>query len=145
MPDTTDVTKMPTAGGGMNKPASGTYGEGAALERLRAAFPLGGGTGAPGAAPPQAPPMPVPAAGGGVSTPPTGLPAGLLAPTSQPDVPASTPLAAGPPPNPVAQAQTSAQRNLAIATALLDDPRTSEATKEWAQSIINALVEGSRQ
>jgi len=141
MADTTDVSKLPTDGPAVNSPASGAYGEGAALERLRAQLPGAPAAGASGPTP--ASPMPLPPTGGGVSNRSTGLPQGLFMPTQRPDVPVSTPLAA-PPVSPLANAQTSRQRNLAILTAILNDPRSSEVTKDFAQTTIDHLIQGSK-
>ena len=73
MADAPNIIEQQPAGGGVNSPESGTYGEGAALERLRGALPAmdasapqamatPGGTPGPG---PQAPQQP-PQAGGGL-------------------------------------------------------------------------------
>lgn len=140
--DTTDISKMPTDGPAVNAPASGTYGEGAALERLRQSFPVapaGGG----GQGPQPVPPMQQPPTGAGVSNAPTGLPPGLLLPTNQPNVPASTPLAA-PQPNPVAAAQTMRQKRLAVLDSIVASPTVSEATREWATHLRDLLIESSR-
>lgn len=143
-PDNFDVTKQPMPGGGVNKPASGSYGDKANLDRLAQSFPK---VDAPQSAGPGGmAPMPTPPSGGGVSSPPApGLPSGLLAPTTRPDVPVSTPLVSGPPPNPVLSASTSRQRNMAILDALVADPTVSEATREWARINLQNLIQGSRR
>lgn len=65
-------------------------------------------------------------------------------PTMQPDTPASTPLSA-PAPNPMELAATERQKNLVVLQALVDDPRTSSVTKEWAEEAIRQLIQGSRR
>lgn len=141
MTDTFDITQQPTAGGNTNAPASGTYGEKAALARLQQSFPAT----SPGAGPSVQPDGPAPMMSpspGQVSTAPAGLPAGLLAPTQRPDVPAFTPPSV-PGLNPVQSAQTDRQRNLAALDALVHDPNVSPLTREWAQNFIDKLISRS--
>lgn len=134
-----DINKMPLAGGNVNAPASGTYGEGAALERLKQSLPMAETGAAPSAADPTAP-MPTPPAGG-MSTPPTGgLPSPLLAPTQRPDVPVSTPLGAPTAPMPA----TGRQQRMAILDALANSPDVSDETREWASMMVKRLVDTSR-
>lgn len=126
---------------GINRPASGTYGEKAAQSRLEAALPGPIAPTGPGGQ--AAPAMPNPGMGQ-PSSAPAGLPPALLRPTDRPDVPASTPLAA-PPVNPVAAAQSGRQRRLAILDALSNDPKASDETRRWAQMQVKNLIDGSAQ
>ena len=140
--DTTDVTKMPLPGGNVNSPASGTYGEKAALERLKSQLPGVDAGAGPTASNPAAP-MPTPPAGAGISnSPPPGVPSGIMAPTSRPDVPVSTPLQQGPV-SPLAGAQTGNQQRLAILDSLANSPNVSDSTREWAQSLVQSLIKRS--
>lgn len=141
MADTTDVTQQTNAGGNVNTPASGTYGEAASLDRLKAALPTPPGAG-PGSSSGHPAPMPVPQPSG-IARPPQGLPQAMFAPTKRPDVPVSTPLPAAPV-NPMAAAQTQRQKNLALVDALVNDPSTSEGTRQWAQMVRDRLIQGSR-
>jgi len=140
MPDTTDISKLPA--GGVNAPASGSYGDAAALDRLKEAFGNIPGAG-PQAGPGQqsAAPMPTPAPSQIQSPPPAGLPPALLAPTQRPNVPVSTPLApAGPAmPGPVGPQQ----QRLAILDALAQNPAVSDTTRQWAELLRERLIQGS--
>lgn len=139
MADNFDVAAQTLPGGNVNQPASGTYGDVASLDKLKASFPQ----------PPTTPngslptkPMPQPQTGS-IPTPQAGgLPPGLLAPTDLPHVPSSTPLQ-GPPVAPVLNAQTDRQKRLAIIDSLLQDPNTAEVTREWAGHVKDALIHGS--
>lgn len=135
--DDPDVSQLPSDA--VNAPASGTYGETAALDRLKAQLP-GAATPQPGSGPGPTQPMPTPPMSGGMSTPPSGaLPASLMAPTTQPGTPLTTPLAM-PPQNPMLSAQSQRQRNLAKLDALMADPNTSDETKEWARNLVSHLI-----
>lgn len=123
------------------KPESGTYGEVAELDKLSQDIQPPGVPGSGGGAPPQ-PSAPAP----GMPTGPRPQPAAgtvpdiLLAPTKQPDVPASTPL--------VGQAQmpsavTGNQRRLAVLDALSRSEEVSDETREWAALVLQQLA--SRQ
>lgn len=136
MADTFDVTQQTNPGGNVNKPASGSYGDVANLDELKKALPQAPTT---PSGPLSTQPMPTPQTGS-IGTPPQGLPPGILAPTSRPDIPASTPMAA--PPS-AATPQSDRQRRLAIVDALLQAPNTSEVTREWAQHVKDALISGS--
>lgn len=132
---------------GVNKPDSGTYGEGAALQNLKQSLPTPGPT-APGG--PQAPPpiSPNPAQvappnpGGrpptGAAAPP-GIPSAVLGPTQQPNVPVSTPLGT-PQPNPVQSAVNAQQQRLALLDQLASNPQVSDDTRQWAQQVIKLLT-----
>lgn len=142
MADSFDIAKQTLPGGNTNKPASGTYGDQKNLDDLAASFPKApsqpGSVSGPGA------PMPLPPSGGGMSTAPSpGLPPELMGPTTRPNVPVGTPLAA-PPINPVQAAATARQKNLAILDALTNDPNVSVATREWARTAMENLIQGSR-
>lgn len=138
--DSTDVSKMPMpAGGNVNSPASGSYGEGAALERLKRDLPSTASP-APSAQNPTSP-MPTPPVGAGVSNAPSpGVPAAILAPTSRPDVPVSTPLN----PGALTPVQMSgAQRRIAILDTLANSPNVAESTREWAKLALEKAIAGS--
>ena len=141
MADTFDIAKQPSPAG-IGKPGSGSYGEGAALDRLKAQLPEV----APGAGPTadRPAPMPLPVPNQAPTSPP-GVPGALFDPTARPDVPVSTPLAGfgQAPVSPVAAAATQRQRNMAVLDALVSDPNVSEVTREWAQTLIDRMVKAS--
>lgn len=119
------IDQMP-AGGGVSTPASGTYGEGAATERLKATLP--------GMDPTQTQAQaPTPMTGGGPAPQQTapGLPRGLMAPTRQPDVPVSTPLA-----GPQVLVGSPPEQRMRLLEALVADPDVSEDTKEFATILL---------
>jgi hypothetical protein len=126
------IDKVPV-GGGVNTPASGAYGEGAALDRLKSALP--------GMDPAQSQATePLPMSGGGPppSEAPADLPKGLLAPTRQPGVPVSSPL-----PGPVPLIGSAPERRLKMLEALVSDPEVSADTKQWASTVL-AMVKRVR-
>jgi hypothetical protein len=129
-PGNPDVAQQIPAGGGQNKPASGTYGETAALDRLKSQLP-GEATDQPAAVTP--PPMP---SGPGVTPPSPGLPKALMAPVA-PGIPATTPLTqdVAPTVGPNAELVRTAQ-------ALLRAPTTSPTTREWARLLLARLGDG---
>jgi hypothetical protein len=134
-----DISKTPLPANPVNKPASGTYGEKAAVERLNAALPA---SPAVPAAPqgPTAPGMPSP--GGGLPPAPTGaVPDVLLSPTGMPDTPMSTPLGGVAPPP--LDSFTVKQRRLYALQALAANPEVSSETREWAKTVIKLAVQGS--
>lgn len=143
--DTTDISQQPSAG--LNRPASGDYGEGAALDRLKQSLPPTQGPSPAGGAQPPAistqPVGPTPTDRGGrpktAAAMPEGIPSVLAMPTARPGTPVSTPMAA-PPVNPVASAATPDQARLALLDALAHDPSANEQTREWAQHVIRALL-----
>jgi len=118
------------------KPASGTYGDVADLDRLKGQLDLPGTES--GSGPTQPAPAPPPGApqGQGVPPSPTGVPSVLMGPTSSPDVPASTPLSLGPTPTAV----NGAQARLKALDALSNNPQASEATREWAKLVLKRLA-----
>lgn len=138
MPDAPQVTQLPknpnTASPG------GTYGDKASADRLKQGM---------GMKPTQPPPEPPPisalpgAAKPQPSSGPFGLPPAITAPTNQPDVPVSTPLAQ--PSNPVADAGSSPQKRLAFLDMLARDPDVSDETREFAQLLISKLIEASKR
>lgn len=131
----------------MNAPTSGTYGEGADLERLKASLPAGavGGkpapapTGPPMSAEPPMPMSPNPVGRPPGAAPPPGVPAGLVMPTSRPDQPVSTPLSAAPAIGP--GAADPRQARVAILDALANDPAVSDETREWAGEVLRLLIQ----
>ena len=137
-PGQPDVLAQVPAGGGVNKPASGTYGEGAALERLKAQLPILP-QGDPQGGPAAPPPMPAPGMGGAPPPAPPGLPQALLAPSAHPGTPVSTPLQMPAPIPPSGREQAIlALQNMA------QDPAASEESREWAGAVLNKLIRASR-
>lgn len=134
MEATPDVLEQVPAGGGMNKPESGTYGEQTELAALQQALPA-----QPASPQPQMQPVPS-TTGGGVSAPPSGLPRGLTAPTTRPDVPASTPLGPPQPTDPYAGAVDARQRRLRLLDILSQSPDSSEEIREWASILKQKLI-----
>lgn len=147
MADLTDVSQMPMSGPQPNEPSSGTYGAKAQVDALKKAIgmPPPNSGGAPGGAPAGPPDMSTAPGGVKPSTPggPFGLPAAITNPTQQPNVPSTTPLAA-PPVNPVAGAQGQSQKNLALLDMLTRNPDVSDSTREWAQLVLNNVVQASK-
>lgn len=133
MNESPDVLAQVPAGGGMNKPTSGTYGEKTELAALQQELPI-----SPATPQPQVMPTP-PSAGGPKPTPPAGLPRGLLAPTSRPDVPVSTPLA-GPVTDPFAGAVDARQRRLRALDILSQHPDASPELREFASILKQKLI-----
>ena len=125
----------------VNQPASGTYGEGADLARLKAQLPA---TSAPIGSGPNTTPQPTPLSttpprppGGGGSSPIEGLPASLFTqPTTRPLEPGNV----MPDNMPQPSSMTGQQQRLMILDALANDPARSEETREWAQMMIRILV-----
>jgi hypothetical protein len=131
-----DVLAQVPAGGGVNKPASGTYGEKAELERLEAQLP-GSEPSAP--VPQEVSPLPGVPSGSAVPAPPSGLPRGLTLPSRRPDVPVSTPLQ-GPPADPYVGAVNARQRRLALLDMLSEHPEASPELQEWAEILKQKLI-----
>jgi len=134
-------------GGNVNKPASGTYGEGAALDRLKRALP--GVNAQPGQTPPQGPDPgrvaalppagkgPNGAPGGGAAgSPIPGIPAPIIRPSDRPNVPVSAqaPEVAGE----AIPTMVQAEGRLRVIAALQqsDDPDT----REWANLVMEMLT-----
>lgn len=122
------------------KPQSGTYGDGAALDRLKASLPGVESSSSPSVSnlPPVAGPTPGATAPQGAQ----GLPAGLTKPSMRPDVPVSTPLL-NPPQNPVAGAATAHQQRLLLLDQIAQSTTVSEETREWASTFRQKLIEAS--
>lgn len=136
-----DLEKQPM-GGGMNKPASGTYGEKVDLERLKQQLPS---SGQPAVAPPGGPrPMSQPSGPGPrpigrpMSGPP-GVPSPLMAPSTT-GTPVGTPLARGGPSG-IVSSQQGIQARIAILEQLSSSPEVSSATREWAKLVLEMLSE----
>lgn len=131
-----DVDRLPIPNP-VNKPASGTHGDKAELQRLEDSLP----DPTDEAAGPELPPIDptgvrnVRSNRNAPGLP--GVPRPLLAPTNRPNVPVNTPLRRGGGP---AQ-QTSAQRNLAIVDMLANSPDVSEDTREWARLMLTLLTQ----
>mgnify|MGYP003315848688 CR=1 FL=1 len=142
-----EIEKTPTANTSVNKPESGTYGEKADVAALKASLPpmappgaqgVGQGPG-PGALPTRG----VPQKEGRPKNGPSMIPQGIMAGTQRPDVPISQPMAPGAQPMPPKQ-QAADQQRLAILDALTTHPEVSEETREWAQLVMESLIENRR-
>jgi hypothetical protein len=133
-PSQPDVMEQLPAGGNPMQPQSGTYGEGAALDRLKAELPVGpaGQAVGPAPTPPGMPQGPSPAGA------PTGLPQALMRPTGRPDVPVSTPLAT--PTAPPTAVVNAAQQRLQILDLLAESPEVSEETRAFAKRVREMLI-----
>lgn len=128
------LEKNPTAGTSVNKPESGTYGEGAAESQLRSDLPpmdrvgMGAATGGPSPMPQPSPQLPGSPGGRPVNAP-GGVPPAILAPGDAP-APANTPNA------PMSSPQAT---RLALLEQLAVSPEVSDQTREWAQMVLEAL------
>lgn len=137
----TDVEKLP-AGGGVNRPDSGTYGEKADLNRLRQQLPS---SGAPAPGQPGPPSMPSPGRGtvpqpvGRPPQGPAGVPSVLMSPGTA-GRPVGTPLDRGGPGG-VVTSQSTVQTRLAILQELSTSPDVSQATREWSRLVLEMLTE----
>lgn len=129
---TPDVLEQVPAGGGVNKPASGTYGEKADLARLQQELPSSE-TAAPQR---QVSPVPPATSRGVASAQPPGFPRGLTLPTSRPDEPIATPLEQ--PTDPFAGTTDDRQRRIRYLT-LLEQQATSPEVREWARIVRERL------
>lgn len=130
--DLPDISQLTPATGKVGAPASGTYGEGAALADLQRQLPPP--TAPQGQAAPGSPGMmPMPEAGGAL---PRSLTPGSIAPTTRPAEPLSTPLTQQ---MPIGETPSAQQRQLLEAWA--SDPNLRETTRVWAQSVLAALGE----
>ena len=141
-----DIEKTPTQNTSVNKPESGTYGEKADLTNLKSALPpMDNPAAAPGPAP-MAPGSPPSERSGPMGRPKGGprlVPGPVLNPTNRPDVPLDQPRVSPAPPIPQKQGAADQQR-LAILDALSTHPEVSEETREWAQLVLEALIESRR-
>lgn len=132
----TDIEQIPIENK-VNTPDSGTYGEGAELDRLKQSLPSTQG------------PSPVgPAQGAGGGTPPMRAPGTGAPPPAPPGIPESIlhpgsgfqegpSQLAGPSP---AMQLTGAQRRLQVLDALAESPDVSEETREWAKAVRRVLI-----
>lgn len=140
MIETSEIGKV-AQGGGVNSPASGTYGEKADLSRLQQQLPAPTPGGTAGPATPslpsvsQTPVRPQSPAAPGASAPP-GVPAALLAPTNRPYEPVTTP----PPGGMVPGAVSADQRRIQTLSMLAENPNVSDSTREWAGLLLRALL-----
>ena len=136
MADAPNIIEQQPAGGGVNKPDGGTYGEGAALERLRTALP-GMDAAAPGA--PVTPPG-TPGPGPQAPTPgPPGLPSFLMEPTRSPGVAPTTPLQQTP-----QVASDRRAQSIQMLEALTKSPTVTDETREWAAMTLNKIIRTAR-
>lgn len=129
-----DVLEQLPAGGNVSKPSSGTYGETAALDRLKAELPGGDPTQSRAIAPAPMPPGPAMGPGGGAT--PGDLPPGILAPTRRPGEPTMSPLSPGPPP----MATADPERRIQLLHAIAADQSLSPVTREFAQRFLDSLI-----
>lgn len=137
-----DLEKTPTQNMSVNKPESGTYGERAETDRLKKELPSSGG---PVEGQQQAPPraqaspnrppvnMPIPEEAG-----PTGVPNVMMHQGKglNPVMPSSGGVMAGP--------ENVAQARIALLDSLANSREVSEETREWAQVVLEMLLDGSR-
>ena len=140
MAEPLDVDKTPVPGGNVNKPSTGTYGEGAALDRLNRALP-----GAQQNPPPQAPSpgavAPVPPGGQGPrgknpDSPVPGVPGAIFTDTDRPNVPVQSP-----PPEVAGESIPSMREpegRLQVIAALQQSP--DPETREWANLVMEMLT-----
>lgn len=132
-----EVEKLPTNQTPVNKPASGTYGEGAALQGLKSALPgVAASPGQGSSAPSQVSDKPVTPARSSRSSAIPGVPAPILKPSTQP----SMDVGAAPTPTAQMPMMTGAQRRMQILDQLANSPEVSEVTREWAQRVLNVLA-----
>lgn len=125
-----ELEKTPVPG--QNRPASGTYGEQADLDRLRQSLPSPQGQPPAGPQGPPGTPLNPPVQAG----PPPGVPAPIMAPSDRPQVPLGTPLVnTG---QPVLVPESPSQARMAFLHALVQSPETSEVTKRWAEAVLEA-------
>ncbi|HEX7099357.1 MAG TPA: hypothetical protein VF377_08940 [Acidimicrobiia bacterium] len=128
----TEIEKTPTADTSVNKPESGTYGERAEVEDLKSQLPPMASQ-LPGAgtqpSPMPAPNTALPSPGGRPMNLPAGLPDVILA--GQPE---AVPQPVSPQPSVDPQSA-----RLLLLQALATSPEVSDATREWAGLILEAL------
>ncbi len=128
-----DVIEQMPAGGGVNKPESGTYGDGVELSRLQSALP--------GAQPAQSSPT-MPAPPPMTPRPPqpqsTGLPSALFGPTTQPDIPVSTP-----PSLPTPVAGTPPEQRIQLLDSYSNNPAFSEESRAYFRQYRDRLIRGA--
>jgi len=129
-----EIEKMAPATGRQGAPASGTYGEGAQLDDLKAQLPpmeqhpeQSGAATAP--LPPMGGPMPQPAPSGG-------LPAGIMSPSRRPSEPVGTPLSLPPP-----MGTTGPEQRIQMLQAIVNDPTRDPVFREWAQGLLDGYTQ----
>jgi hypothetical protein len=133
-PGQPDVVNQIPATGNPMEPQSGSYGQVADLDRLKQQLSVPGGPGA--GASPTPPPPPGAPQGQGLTPPPGGVPEVLMAPTTQPGVPPSTPLGGAPP---AVSAESGEQRRMEALVQLATSPGVSVATREMAKAVLNRM------
>ena len=139
--DPTDINQraMPS----VNRPDSGTYGEKADLNRLKAALPdmasAPSPTGAQQGQASSAPPVSVSPLTAGQPAPPSPL----MAPTMMPDIPVNTPLTDVPAPLDPSQLPPE-QSRLMVLELLANNPKVSAETRNWAATYRDRLLRGNR-
>ena len=133
-----EVEKLPVGQTPINRPASGTYGEKAALENLEAALPAASSSPGPMTGPAQAGPAPMSPTNPVRSSRQSNIP-GVPAPVMKPSSVEPTPGGMAPPAIPNAT-MTGSQRRLQILDMLATSPNVSATTREWAQRVMEILV-----
>tara|TARA_Y100001947_G_scaffold107122_1_gene91700 strand:- start:2164 stop:2592 length:429 start_codon:yes stop_codon:yes gene_type:complete len=136
------IDKTPTQNQSMNKPESGTYGEKVEVDRLKKELPSTGGPGRPA---PEEPQRATPTQ----NKPVEGLPAAPLpgGPPGVPDVlmhPGGGNVAPGQPMAPGGGAQDISQARIALLDALASSQDVSSETREWAQIVLEMMIDATR-
>lgn len=145
MSDIIDKEPVP-AGGNVNKPSSGTYGEKASVERLKSQLPqvqpgpLGGGgpAGGQGGQGLTSPPGPGPRPQPTEQSPIPGIPAPIFDQTDRPNVDVNTPLVEG-----NAGPATPSQGALRVIDSLRQDP--DPEVQEFAEMLFEFLLQASTE
>lgn len=138
-----ELEKQPQNGPKVNRPASGTYGEKADLDRLKQQLPPmnpqqeGGGPAGPAVSPPT---VGLPGQPGRPPGGPPGVPGGIMAPTSLPNVPLGTPLQQGG--APAGQSQNAQEARIGLLQQLANSQDVSEETRDWAKAVLALLTSG---
>lgn len=130
-PGQPDVVEQLPAGGNPNAPASGTYGEEAAQQRLESALPNVNSEQSR-----QVSPAPMTSEPSPVPPPAPGLPQAIFNPTTQPRTPISTPLNEFGPMAPGTPEETVIQ----ILDMLTRSPDVTETTKEIARLALDRII-----
>lgn len=130
-PAVPDISQLAPANGRVGVPASGTYGEKAALAELEGSLP-------PPTVAQEQGGAPLPGGGGPLPLPgPSGaLPRSIAAPSTRPMEPMSTPLAQ---PMPIGETPSAQLRQQIEAWAR--DSSKSETFRAWAQSMLDRLAQ----
>lgn len=128
--DTPDISQLTPATGRVGQPATGTYGEKAALADLQRALPAPTpGLTPPGAEPPVGTGGPLP-----LAAPSGALPRSIAAPSSRVAEPLSTPLT-----QPIPIGETPSEQLRQQVSAWANDPTRADTFRAWAQSILDRL------